>query len=98
MPKKDDKANVCVLQRAISAQESPNWSVAVYSLSTILLLVAPALFAASIYMMLGRIILVTDGESHSLIPKKWLTKLFVTGDVISFMMQGAGTYFPISRV
>ncbi|KAH6849569.1 putative RTM1-like protein [Alternaria alternata] len=76
--------------RAISAQESPNWSVAVYSLSTILLLVAPALFAASIYMMLGRIILVTDGESHSLIPKKWLTKLFVTGDVISFMMQGAG--------
>ncbi|CAN9353379.1 unnamed protein product [Alternaria alternata] len=77
--------------RAISAQESPNWSVAVYSLSTILLLVAPALFAASIYMMLGRIILVTDGESHSLIPKKWLTKLFVTGDVISFMMQGAGS-------
>ncbi|CAN9332516.1 unnamed protein product [Alternaria alternata] len=48
--------------RAISAQESPNWSVAVYSLSTILLLVAPALFAASIYMMLGRIILVTDGD------------------------------------
>ena len=44
-------------------------------------------------MMLGRIILVTDGESHSLIAKKWLTKLFVTGDVISFMMQGAGTYF-----
>lgn len=44
-------------------------------------------------MMLGRIILVTDGESHSLIPKKWLTKLFVTGDVVSFMMQGAGTYF-----
>ncbi|EUC28131.1 hypothetical protein COCCADRAFT_41301 [Bipolaris zeicola 26-R-13] len=40
---------------------------------------APALFAASIYMMLGRIILVTDGESHSLIPKKWLTKLLGAG-------------------
>ncbi|USP76459.1 hypothetical protein yc1106_03733 [Curvularia clavata] len=76
--------------RAISAQETPNWSVAVYSVATITLLVAPALFAASIYMMLGRIILVTDGEEHSLIPKKWLTKIFVIGDVISFMMQGAG--------
>jgi hypothetical protein len=62
----------------------------VYSLQTIVLLVAPALLAASIYMMLGRIILVTDGEQHSLIPKRWLTKLFVTGDVISFLMQGAG--------
>lgn len=41
-------------------------------------------------MMLGRIILVTDGEAHSVISKKWLTKIFVTGDVISFLMQGAG--------
>jgi hypothetical protein len=42
-------------------------------------------------MLLGRIILVTDGESHSLIRKRWLTKIFVIGDVISFLMQGAGT-------
>lgn len=41
-------------------------------------------------MMLGRIILVTDGESHSLIRKRWLTKIFVIGDVISFLLQGAG--------
>ncbi|KNG48359.1 hypothetical protein TW65_04881 [Stemphylium lycopersici] len=76
--------------RAIAAQQSPNWSVAIYSVQTILILIAPALFAASIYMMLGRIILVTDGEAHSVISKKWLTKIFVTGDVISFLMQGAG--------
>ena len=44
-------------------------------------------------MMLGRIILVTDGEEHSLIPKKWLTKTFVAGDVISFLMQGGGKHF-----
>jgi hypothetical protein len=42
-------------------------------------------------MLLGRIILVTDGEVHSLIRQGWLTKIFVTGDVISFLMQGAGT-------
>jgi len=56
------------------------------------LLIAPALYAASIYMLLGRIILVTDGESHSLIRNRWLTKIFVTGDVFSFMMQGAGMF------
>ena len=43
-------------------------------------------------MMLGRIILVTDGEHHSIIPKKWLTKIFVCGDVVSFLMQGAGKF------
>ena len=41
-------------------------------------------------MCLGRIILITDGEQHSVIREKWLTKIFVVGDVISFPMQGAG--------
>ena len=59
-------------------------------MQSILLLVAPALFAASIYMTLGRIILLTDGEKHSLISRKWLTKIFVAGDVLSFFMQGGG--------
>jgi hypothetical protein len=52
--------------------------------------VAPALFAASIYMELSRIIIAVDGESHALIKKKWLTKIFVIGDVISFFAQGGG--------
>jgi hypothetical protein len=41
-------------------------------------------------MCLGRIILITDGEQHSVIRGKWLTKIFVVGDVLSFIMQGAG--------
>jgi hypothetical protein len=59
-------------------------------MQSLLLLVAPALLAASIYMILGRLILVVDGEHHSLIPKKWLTKTFVAGDVLSFVMQSGG--------
>ena len=59
-------------------------------MQSLLLLVAPALFAASIYIILGRIILMTDGESHSLIRRKWLTKIFVAGDVISFLLQAGG--------
>ena len=34
--------------------------------------------------------MITDGEKHSIIRGKWLTKIFVVGDVISFLMQGAG--------
>ena len=64
-----------------------------YIMQSVLILIAPALFAASIYMILGRIILLTDGEHHSLIPRKWLTKLFVFGDVASFMLQSSGESF-----
>ncbi|KAB2570886.1 Protein RTM1 [Lasiodiplodia theobromae] len=76
--------------RIISANQTPNWTVGPYVQQTLLLLVAPALFAASIYMGLGRIIFLTDGEAHSPIPGKWLTKIFVCGDVVSFVLQGAG--------
>jgi len=60
----------------------------------LLLLVAPALVAASIYMVLGRIIALVEGECHSPIRQKWLTKLFVSGDVLSFLMQATGKSSP----
>jgi hypothetical protein len=59
-------------------------------MQSLLLLLAPALFAASIYIVLGRIILLVDGECHSLIRQKRLTKIFVIGDVISFLVQCGG--------
>ncbi len=46
--------------------------------------------AASIYMILGRIILLTAGEHHALLNRKWLTKIFVTGDVLSLLLQSCG--------
>jgi hypothetical protein len=46
--------------------------------------------AASIYMILGRIIQLTDGEQHSLINQRWLTKIFVTGDVVAVLLQPTG--------
>ncbi|PGH19548.1 hypothetical protein AJ80_03884 [Polytolypa hystricis UAMH7299] len=76
--------------RAISSTETPDWALGAFIMQSLTLLLAPAFFAASIYMALGRIILVADGEDCSLIPKKWLTKIFVAGDVLSFVTQGAG--------
>jgi hypothetical protein len=54
--------------------------------------VPPSLFAASIYMTLGRIIrgLGPSAESLSLVKVRWLTTLFVVGDVFSFLIQSTG--------
>lgn len=41
-------------------------------------------------MVLGRLIRLVDGEAHSPIRTKWLTPIFVTGDVISFLAQSGG--------
>ncbi|KAF9776716.1 hypothetical protein IL306_005064 [Fusarium sp. DS 682] len=76
--------------RAKSGNESPNWTLGPYIIQSILLLVAPALFAATIYMELGRIVTMVDGEGRVLISKKWMTKVFVTGDVLSFILQAGG--------
>lgn len=61
-----------------------------YVMQSVLILVAPALFAASIYMTLGRLMRSIHGERHSLIPVKWLTRAFVLGDVFSFLIQSTG--------
>lgn len=61
-----------------------------YVIQEVLLLVAPSLFAASIYMILGRVIRLLNGASNSPIRPSWLTKIFVTGDVVSFFMQSGG--------
>ncbi|TXC12124.1 hypothetical protein FocTR4_00006928 [Fusarium oxysporum f. sp. cubense] len=77
--------------RVLNTNEEPGcWTMGPYIMQSVLILIAPALFAASIYMILGRIILLTEGEHHSLIRRKWLTKIFVFGDVASFMLQSSG--------
>jgi hypothetical protein len=76
--------------RAMSSTQTPNWTLGPYIVQTLFLLLAPALLAASIYMILGRIILLLQAESHALLKRKWLTKIFVMGDVLSFLLQGAG--------
>ena len=67
-------------------------SVLIYAIQVIFILLAPPLYAASIYMVLGRLILHLRGESYSVVPLKWMTSIFVTGDVIAFLMQAAGMF------
>ncbi|KAF6836367.1 rta1 domain-containing protein [Colletotrichum musicola] len=76
--------------RAMSANEAPDYTKNPYIIQSILLLLGPALFAASIYMVLGRLINLLDAGNYSLIRPKWLTKVFVLGDVLSFFAQSGG--------
>ncbi|KAH8736642.1 hypothetical protein BGZ61DRAFT_490245 [Ilyonectria robusta] len=41
-------------------------------------------------MILGRLICILHAEQLSLIPVKWVTRVFVTGDVIAFSLQAGG--------
>ncbi|KAJ5081190.1 hypothetical protein N7456_013428 [Penicillium angulare] len=65
-------------------------STTLYAMQTLFVLLAPNLYAASIYMVLGRIIVFLRGEHLSVVPVRFLTKIFVMGDVLSFVLQGAG--------
>ncbi|KAF9044610.1 RTA1 like protein [Hymenopellis radicata] len=61
-----------------------------FIMQQILILMAPALFAASIYVVLGRIIVALRAERLSLVRVSKLTKIFVCGDLFSFMIQSSG--------
>ena len=74
----------------LSAETGPDYSLGPYIIQSVFLLVSPALFAASIYMELGRIVLMVNGEKALFIRRTWLTKIFVTGDVFAFMLQAGG--------
>ncbi|TIA35381.1 RTA1-domain-containing protein [Aureobasidium pullulans] len=63
-------------------------SLMTFSIQSSWILIAPTLFAASIYMCFGRLVRHLHAESYSIIPAKWLTKTFVLGDVLSFLIQG----------
>ncbi|KAI1802500.1 RTA1 like protein [Daldinia bambusicola] len=76
--------------RALSSPEYPNFTMNPYIIQSLLLLLGPTLFAASIYMILGRLVVLLEADSYSLIKPRWLTKFFVLGDILSFFTQGAG--------
>ncbi|GIJ87059.1 hypothetical protein Asppvi_005961 [Aspergillus pseudoviridinutans] len=65
-------------------------STTLYAIQTLLVLLAPTLYAASIYMILGRTIQFLHAERLSPVPTRWMTKVFVAGDILSFILQGAG--------
>lgn len=95
-------ANTCAVEvvgyvgRAI-AKDNTESPLVPYIMQSILLLIAPALFAASIYMTLGRVIRSVHGEQRSIIRPTRLTRLFVTIEIVSFFAQATGGGFQASK-
>ncbi|KAE8152070.1 RTA1 like protein-domain-containing protein [Aspergillus avenaceus] len=82
--------------RVLSTQEAPDFTKGPYIMQSALILIAPAFLAASVYMTLGRIIMMLQAERYSVIPLRFLTKIFVAGDVLSFLMQASGAGLMVS--
>lgn len=61
----------------------------IFATQAVLLIIAPAFFAATIYMVLGRLILLLRADHLSPIRPRWQTKIFVTGDVLSILIQAS---------
>ena len=61
-----------------------------YIIQSVFVLLAPTLFAAAVYMVLARIIYSVKGEAYSPIPMRLITKLYVSCDIITFLIQGGG--------
>ncbi|KAJ5593682.1 hypothetical protein N7537_010586 [Penicillium hordei] len=62
-----------------------------YLIQMMLILGSAPLLAASIYMTLGRYIRALDAEHHAIIRTRWLTKIYVAIDIISFVCQIMGS-------
>lgn len=73
---------------ARAAAHNNTASVFRYSLQNVFTLLGPTLMAATIYMIFGRLARVLHAEEHSIIRVSLLTKLFVGGDVLAFLVQG----------
>ena len=76
--------------RAISSQQGHDWTIGPYIMQSLLLLTAPLFFAASIYMSLARIAQGIGAEDRCIISPRWLTRIFVTGDVLSLLVVFGG--------
>ncbi|KAF5560173.1 Streptomycin 3 adenylyltransferase [Fusarium napiforme] len=77
--------------RAINASEpSLKWTDGPYIIQALFLLLGPPFYAASIYMVLGRLIRLLRADSLSVVRLNWLTKIFLFGDIASIAAQGMG--------
>jgi len=76
--------------RIASSLQTPNYTLSLFILQGSGPLLAPALLAATIYMSFGRLIFALNSQHLSTIPPRWLTVIFVTGDILGILVQGAG--------
>ncbi|KAL3229568.1 Protein RTA1 [Nakaseomyces bracarensis] len=68
-----------------------------FAIQTVLLLIAPTLYAASIYMLFGRMAHLMFVENLMIMPARYNTLIFVLGDVFSLLLQASGGGLEVSE-
>lgn len=76
------------IARAVSAKNV--YLLSPFAIQTVFLLGAPALYAASIYMLFARMAHLMFVENLMLLPPKYNTLLFILGDQASLALQAVG--------
>jgi hypothetical protein len=76
------------IARYISAK-SPS-ELGVYIIQSLFIILPPSLYAATIYMIYGRLVLYVNAPEASIIRPTRVTKIFVCGDVLAFFLQAGG--------
>ncbi|CAE6497662.1 unnamed protein product [Rhizoctonia solani] len=61
-----------------------------YIVMNMLTVLSPCAFIATAYMLLGRLALHLDADEFLLIKAKTITKLFLTSDIVTLLIQAAG--------
>ncbi|KAF2012586.1 RTA1 like protein [Aaosphaeria arxii CBS 175.79] len=74
--------------RYISANDPS--SLGPYIGQSLCIILPPSLYAATIYMIYGRLVLFVDAADASVIRPTRVTKIFVIGDVFGFLLQSSG--------
>ncbi|CAI6337821.1 unnamed protein product [Periconia digitata] len=74
--------------RVVSAK-SP-LSLGPYIMQSLFIILPPSLYAATIYMIYGRLVLFVNASHASIIKPEYVTKIFVCGDVLAFFLQAGG--------
>lgn len=75
--------------RFLSARSTD--SILLYAMQSLFIILPPSLYAATLYMIYGRLVSFVDQPHASLIRSTLVTKIFVLGDLCSFFTQaGAG--------
>jgi hypothetical protein len=78
--------------RAASVKKPDN--IGLYAISSTLIVIAPVLVCASLYILIGRLIQSTEKEPLLLFGKvspAWIPRIFVTSDILSFLTQASGS-------
>ncbi|CAE6473932.1 unnamed protein product, partial [Rhizoctonia solani] len=77
-----------LLLRIVYAQDPT--SVMKYASMNLIILLSPCAFIAGVYMFLGRLAFHLNAVEHLALSPRWLTKIFVTSDVFTFLVQATG--------